>query len=1190
MAVSRPQGQRCHAQLNRQRSLLVVSLSEYRSSKRKTPVSTPQQCKGQRGSPATASLAAAELTASIRACSSPAQLLNLYQLHGSDFNAFQAHTALNRLVDVTSFPPSGDLDPQLNGVSLEDGQRTQEQPGELQFTPQLTGRLRVLQGQEVAQPPLHGDQDEDAERRESNYEASTSESAPDSPPQGVRSQQKLLLPQKSSQRRPQVAAGQQLQLQQEEQQELGSAMQVQQSFGVSKSGNQAVQQQQDQQPLPPRRLVVSMVSGLVAILSHACHKLDGRDVAEAARALSRLRYQDASMLWRLEQRSLKLMKAGHRTRAPKAVARKEASGTRQRGSSSSNSLPARLDSTGTAGTAVKAGTGAHKLKQSQQQLDRQSDTQQQQQDAQAGMEADGLYTLIAAFGAMGHRPSAAWRAAVVQATEPHLTTFAASPRGRLPLLISYLGAFGATPPLRALAAGLAAMKHIPGGAWMAEYLAASERQLADYSAWELVSTVASLARLRCSPGELWLERFYSCAAAHVGTTGGLTGRLLLPLSTLLLVQAAVLLSSLSHLQCKPAGEWLTLLLLGTRRSLGEATAEELTDVLDTLARLRFRPPELWMQQYFTASFQRLPFQTPEQCCTMAVALSKLGRRPQALWLGELARHMGSKLALMPAGQQSLALAALVELGYVPSSAWLEAYEKQSNAKLAENSAEELCRALEALVKVGFRPQASWLYAFIMAAYSKLDSFGSAQLALIFDRLPELTPHGSWLDEIIQICAAEASMRAIQPQTAQQVQQLELAVATPELAPHHQQPVQGAPQRVLTADQQPAVAGEAVGAAGVDIAVTATPALSTAQPVPVPEAEVIASVEVAAELPSLETAVSEPAGIGLFAAGAVDVSAITSGITTATGSSGNSYSAAAASGSGLFVQDVKGWDALERLAAADIDSAPAAPHGTIAISPDLIPAVGGVLSAGAACGSLLNGAGAGVGMSLSILGDGGGMNTVADLGAANGVGNGAEAGPLQRLQEVERVLVEPGAAASVALTVAGATSCNSQSRSYGNTSISNGSRNPSRSSSGNGNGSRVTSRGRGRGDGPGGGDDGGAPGGEGGGRWTDELAADMEDPSPVGSGAAAGSGRAPDAGNDGRVQYLDSASLSRLMGAPDGPPGPDFSNCQKRARESRAVRGGGGGGPFQLGRIWTNEGAGGGAAAGPITGPIPSPSG
>ncbi len=47
----------------------------------------------------------------------------------------------------------------------------------------------------------------------------------------------------------------------------------------------------------------------------------------------------------------------------------------------------------------------------------------------------------------------------------------------------------------------------------------------------------------------------------------------------------------------------------------------------------------------------------------------------------------------------------------------------------------------------------------MAAYSRLDAFGSAQLGAVFECLPALTPHSSWVDEIIQICAAEDAMRS-----------------------------------------------------------------------------------------------------------------------------------------------------------------------------------------------------------------------------------------------------------------------------------------------------------------------------------------------------------------------------------------------------------------------------------------------
>ncbi|GIL54938.1 hypothetical protein Vafri_10631 [Volvox africanus] len=740
----RAASQWCQAHPSRQRSSLRVSVPEYEPLNHKGSEFRAQQRLPRRDSAEASSEAGVELSAAIRTCNNPSQLLDLYRRRGTEFTALHAHSALNRLVDVTSSTPCGGSPPG-NEASEQDGRRMHDNSGTPQHMPQLTGRLRVHQGQEAAQPPLHGEQDQDAERRESNYLASTSESsASPSAHGGAHMQQQTGLVPQRGKRVISHARGQGLeqQLQQEEEPALSIAGDTQQASGAIFESSYDQSGATSPLPPPPRQLVVSMVSGLVAVLLHTCHRLDGRGVAETARALSRLRYQDSSLMRRLEQRALNLLKNVPSPRSGEVAIGTRVRGRRQRhhgaggnGSSSSSDRYNMSDRTNLGSATDPTSTRKQKQQFQQPGEQKQSNSSSLLQPLQhktpaaetvrTGMDADDIYTMITAFGAMGHRPSAAWRAAAVQATERHLFSYAASPRGRLPLLISSIGGFGAAPPsgwlrtacaamrprlvacppaqLRALLAGLAAMEHNPGDAWMREYLAASERQLGDYSPWELVSTVVSLAKLRCNPGEIWLERFYACTAVLMGTAGGLTGRL-----------AAVMLSSLAKLNCKPAGEWLSLLLLGTRRSLGDATAEELTDMLVALSRLRFRPPEPWLQQYFTASFQRLPFQTPEQCCATAVALSKLGRRPQALWLEELARHMGSKLALMPAGQQSSALVALVDLGYVPPATWLEAYEKQSNPKLAENSTGELCQALAALAKVGFRPQVSdgWVRAWL----------------------------------------------------------------------------------------------------------------------------------------------------------------------------------------------------------------------------------------------------------------------------------------------------------------------------------------------------------------------------------------------------------------------------------------------------------------------------------------------
>ncbi|GLC45255.1 hypothetical protein PLESTM_001707600 [Pleodorina starrii] len=1367
-------GQRCYAHSNRDRSLSAALVSEHQASKHKASAPRPPQ-RSTRGRPDASAPAAAELTAAIHACSCPAQLVDLYQRHGDQFTAIHAYVALNHLVDVTLSPDDlEEDDPNAAGdaASGQDGRLAQKQ--QHHNTQQLTGRLRVHQGQDFAQPPLHAEpaaaaaspqreeREQLDERRESNYAASTSDASA-SP--SLRSSHSHRGKRHAA---PPQAAADQLDPQGHPQPEPVERLtpDIEAFADIDAMAAAAA----PQLPPPPRRMVVSMVSGLAAVLSHACHRLDGRGVAETARALSRLRYQHASLLGRLEQRALKLMAkgsmpgvSGSRGGGGSSKAAASAFGRKGKGkgwqahrgdagAADGSGSTSSSNSSNNGGSAVPAALGS-------------GPQRQEHGRPQHGMGADDLYTMVAAFGAMGHRPSEAWRAAVVASTQPHLPAYAASRRGRLPLLLSSLGSFGGPPPppewlraacvaslprlaacpprqLRALAAGLAAMRYHPGDPWVAEFLAVSERRMDDFSPWELVSTVASLAALRCSPGEPWMERFYACTAAMVGTAGGLTGRLL---------------------NCRPAGEWLTLLLLGTRRSLAEASGEELTNVLSALARLRFRPPEPWLQHYFTASFQRLPFLMPDQACAAAVALAALGRRPQPLWLQELGCHMGRQLALMPGDRQAAALAALVDLGYRPSARWLEAYEKQSNGRLAETAPGELCSALAALAKVGFRPQASWLYAFILAVYSKLDTFDSAQLALVFDRLPALTPHGAWLDEIIQICATEAATRATQAQAQasqsqlqlQQQQEEEAHSHSQELSLHERQPharpellAPPQPQQQQLAQQQGQEAGT-----GAEVAIAEAVVFASAEDAPAAVAPATASQAELASATSGFAAAEEPVAVRSIAVDGAAAAATAVGVR---------------SSDGIVVQGASGLgsgSAVPPLSAAQ-DTAASAPAealtATIPIAAELVSAASDVLlmpaapcggggSSSASRGTLLSGA-----SSVGLLGDSGFGSP--GLGADDDDDAAATAELLQRIPQGELLVVEPSAVALAALA---------QSSSSSGVD-GNGASAVTANGSANGNGSSASRRSRRRGDGPGGGGgsgdgDGGSPSG---GSWDDDLFAD------VGAAAAGGSGRTPDVGllqrprvgrapaaavlasvsaaaaaaiasgaavapssprgahpaavaattavsaatpssvgltgaadepwsgsdrgvgfvaapaaaaapvpvtlqpkprplgavtqpsaapgsmaataieapavaagaaqaslpgspggtgagvaaeaskpllpfgsapqgvpmcpaaaaataaagaaaaaaaDDSRVQYLDSASLSRLIGPPDGPPGPDFSGCQKRAKQGRAARGAGGAGPFQLGRIWNNDGDSSGGA-GRIPGPLPSPSG
>ena len=45
---------------------------------------------------------------------------------------------------------------------------------------------------------------------------------------------------------------------------------------------------------------------------------------------------------------------------------------------------------------------------------------------------------------------------------------------------------------------------------------------------------------------------------------------------------------------------------------------------------------------------------------------------------------------------------------------------------------------------------------MLAAYGRLDNFDAAQLGVLFAALPAISPHPAWLDELVQICAAESS--------------------------------------------------------------------------------------------------------------------------------------------------------------------------------------------------------------------------------------------------------------------------------------------------------------------------------------------------------------------------------------------------------------------------------------------------
>jgi len=50
-------------------------------------------------------------------------------------------------------------------------------------------------------------------------------------------------------------------------------------------------------------------------------------------------------------------------------------------------------------------------------------------------------------------------------------------------------------------------------------------------------------------------------------------------------------------------------------------------------------------------------------------------------------------------------------------------------------------------QIKHQPAPGWLYSFMLAAYRQLDLFDAAQLGVVFEALPQVSPHPSWLDEV-----------------------------------------------------------------------------------------------------------------------------------------------------------------------------------------------------------------------------------------------------------------------------------------------------------------------------------------------------------------------------------------------------------------------------------------------------------
>ncbi|KAF5830950.1 hypothetical protein DUNSADRAFT_13806 [Dunaliella salina] len=260
-----------------------------------------------------------------------------------------------------------------------------------------------------------------------------------------------------------------------------------------------------------------------------------------------------------------------------------------------------------------------------------------------------------------------------------------------------------------LASGCAGMRHRPSGPWAAAYLSAVLPKLRSYGIPELQmgSMASALARLNCRPDIGWLEE---CLAV-------------------------------------------------SQRDLAGAGASQLVRLVSALAALRFRPGSAWMQLFLTVSFQRLAFYSPDQVVALLQAFARLGHRPQGLWLDELSSKVQARLQQFNGEQLAGMMGALARLRYTPDPDWLADFERASQSRLTtEISAGGLATIVWALAEMKHQPAPGWLYSFMLAAYRQLDLFDAMQLGIVFEALPRVSPHPSWLDELVQICATESSMR------------------------------------------------------------------------------------------------------------------------------------------------------------------------------------------------------------------------------------------------------------------------------------------------------------------------------------------------------------------------------------------------------------------------------------------------
>mmetsp|Transcript_4997 Transcript_4997/g.10788 ORF Transcript_4997/g.10788 Transcript_4997/m.10788 type:complete len:828 (-) Transcript_4997:399-2882(-) len=314
-------------------------------------------------------------------------------------------------------------------------------------------------------------------------------------------------------------------------------------------------------------------------------------------------------------------------------------------------------------------------------------------------------------------------------------------------------------------------------AFLHDLLLMLDNKLPDLTKYEYVVLLAALARLRHTPSQEWLSRFYtlsqsklpSCNPSHltvllraltqlemqpwdVKATPGFSAWMHVFLNTsaqkmnnFRADELIRTISAMGDLCYRPPSEWMMAFSRSLKAKLDYMEPPLLTRGMLAFATLKYEPDSSFVKAYYTQLYSKLPMFDDWDLATVAQAFVVLRRIVKQEFLNEFLDEVLLKVnTFTPTAMANLlvALAGLSNGSFsnnekvtceVPKQ-WLEAVGKRLHERMWNFGGNSLANALWGLSELGYRPKQDLLDHCVACSLSKLHTMRTTELVRMLEAL------------------------------------------------------------------------------------------------------------------------------------------------------------------------------------------------------------------------------------------------------------------------------------------------------------------------------------------------------------------------------------------------------------------------------------------------------------------------